>query len=33
MHDSFNRWRLVPLVNLKLGEVVFGGVGAGLYGI
>lgn len=24
---------LVPLVNMKLGEVVFGGVGSGLYGI
>ena len=24
---------LVPLVNIKLGEVVFGGVGAGLYGM
>jgi len=34
MHDSFNPLGgLVPLVNLKLGEVVFGGVGAGLYGI
>jgi K+-transporting ATPase ATPase A chain len=34
MHDSFNSLGgLVPLVNLKLGEVVFGGVGAGLYGI
>jgi K+-transporting ATPase ATPase A chain len=34
MHDSFTPiGGLVPLVNLKLGEVVFGGVGAGLYGM
>ncbi|WP_164011030.1 potassium-transporting ATPase subunit KdpA [Pyxidicoccus trucidator] len=34
MHDSFNPLGgLVPLVNMQLGEVVFGGVGAGLYGI
>jgi K+-transporting ATPase ATPase A chain len=34
MHDSFTPLGgLVPLVNMKLGEVVFGGVGAGLYGI
>ncbi len=34
MHDSFTPLGgLVPLVNLKLGEVVFGGVGAGLYGM
>ena len=25
--------RLVPLVNMQLGEVIFGGVGAGLYGM
>jgi len=32
MHDSFNPLGgLVPLVNIQLGEVVFGGVGAGLY--
>src|SRR5262249_49338841 len=32
--DSFNALGgLVPLVNIQLGEVVFGGVGAGLYGI
>src|SRR5260370_22213951 len=24
---------LVPLVNMQLGEVIFGGVGSGLYGI
>jgi K+-transporting ATPase ATPase A chain len=34
MHDSFTPLGgLVPMVNLKLGEVVFGGVGAGLYGM
>jgi K+-transporting ATPase ATPase A chain len=34
MHDSFTPMGgLVPLVNIQLGEVVFGGVGAGLYGI
>jgi len=34
MHDSFNPLGgLVPLVNIELGEVVFGGVGAGLYGM
>jgi potassium-transporting ATPase potassium-binding subunit len=34
MHDSFNPLGgLVPLVNIQLGEVIFGGVGAGLYGI
>jgi K+-transporting ATPase ATPase A chain len=34
MHDSFNPiGGLVPLANIMLGEVVFGGVGAGLYGI
>ena len=34
MHDSFNALGgLVPLFNIQLGEVVFGGVGAGLYGI
>lgn len=33
MHDSFTPLGgLVPLVNIQLGEVVFGGVGAGLYG-
>jgi K+-transporting ATPase ATPase A chain len=32
MHDSFTPLGgLVPLVNLQLGEVIFGGVGAGLY--
>ena len=34
MHDSFTPLGgLVPLFNLQLGEVVFGGVGAGLYGM
>ncbi len=34
MHDSFTPLGgLVPLVNIMLGEVVFGGVGAGMYGI
>ena len=33
-HDSFTPLgRLVPLFNLHLGEVVFGGVGAGLAGM
>ena len=33
-HDSFTPLGgLVPLVNIMLGEVIFGGVGAGLYGI
>jgi K+-transporting ATPase ATPase A chain len=34
MHDSFTPLGgLVPLVNIALGEVIFGGVGAGLYGV
>ncbi len=34
MHDSFTPLGgLVLMVNMKLGEVVFGGVGAGLYGM
>jgi K+-transporting ATPase ATPase A chain len=34
MHDSFTPLGgLVPLVDIMLGEVIFGGVGAGLYGI
>ncbi|HEX2327921.1 MAG TPA: potassium-transporting ATPase subunit KdpA [Candidatus Angelobacter sp.] len=33
-HDSFTPLGgLVPLVNIMLGEIVFGGVGAGMYGI
>jgi K+-transporting ATPase ATPase A chain len=34
VHDSFTPiGGLVPMVNMQLGEVVFGGVGAGLYGM
>ena len=34
MHDSFTPLGgLVPLVNIQLGEVIFGGVGSGLYGM
>ncbi|HXP31537.1 MAG TPA: potassium-transporting ATPase subunit KdpA [Stellaceae bacterium] len=34
MHDSLMPLGgLVPLVNIQLGEVIFGGVGSGLYGI
>ncbi len=34
MHDSFTPLGgLVPLINIMLGEVIFGGVGAGLYGM
>ena len=34
MHDSFTPLGgMVPMVNILLGEVVFGGVGAGLYGM
>ena len=34
MHDSFTPLGgLIPLFNIQLGEVVFGGVGAGLYGM
>ncbi|MHB8433565.1 MAG: potassium-transporting ATPase subunit KdpA [Candidatus Tyrphobacter sp.] len=34
MHDSFMPLGgLVPLVNMQLGEVIFGGVGSGLYGM
>ena len=34
MHDSYTPLGgLVPLVNMQLGEVVFGGVGTGLYGM
>jgi len=34
MHDSLTPLGgLVPLVNMQLGEVVFGGVGSGLYGM
>jgi len=34
MHDSFTPMGgLVPLFNIHLGEVIFGGVGSGLYGM
>ncbi len=34
MHDSYTPLGgLVPLLNIQLGEVVFGGVGAGMYGV
>lgn len=34
MHDSFTPLGgLIPLFNIELGEVVFGGVGSGLYGM
>ena len=34
MHDSFMPLGgMVPLVNIKLGEIIFGGVGSGLYGM
>jgi K+-transporting ATPase ATPase A chain len=34
MHDSYTALGgLVPLFNIQLGEVIFGGVGAGLYGM
>jgi K+-transporting ATPase ATPase A chain len=34
MHDSFMPLGgMVPIVNIQLGEVIFGGVGSGLYGM
>ncbi len=34
MHDSFTPLGgMVPLLNIMLGEIIFGGVGAGLYGM
>jgi potassium-transporting ATPase potassium-binding subunit len=34
MHDSYTPLGgMVPLVNIELGEVIFGGVGSGLYGM
>ena len=34
MHDSFTPLGgFVPLFNIQLGEIIFGGVGAGLYGM
>ncbi len=34
MHDSFTPiGGMIPLLNIQLGEIIFGGVGAGLYGM
>ncbi len=34
MHDSFMPLGgMVPMVNIMLGEIIFGGVGSGLYGM
>ena len=34
MHDSFTSFGgMIPLINMELGEVIVGGVGAGLYGM
>jgi K+-transporting ATPase ATPase A chain len=34
MHDSFTALGgMVPLINIELGEIIFGGVGSGLYGM
>ena len=34
MHDSFTALGgMVPLINIQLGEIIVGGVGAGLYGM
>jgi K+-transporting ATPase ATPase A chain len=34
MHDSFTPLGgMIPMINIQLGEVVFGGVGSGLYGM
>src|SRR6202023_1744679 len=34
MHDSFTAiGGMVPLINIQLGEVIVGGVGAGMYGM
>src|SRR5438045_6421450 len=34
MHDSFTAiGGMVPLINIELGEIIVGGVGAGLYGM
>lgn len=34
MHDSFTAiGGMIPMLNIQLGEVIFGGVGAGLYGM
>jgi K+-transporting ATPase ATPase A chain len=33
MHDSYTRWAAWCRSGTSLGEVIFGGVGSGLYGI
>jgi K+-transporting ATPase ATPase A chain len=34
MHDSFTPLGgLIPMINIQLGEIIFGGVGSGLYGM
>lgn len=34
MHDSFSPLAgMIPMINMMLGEVIFGGVGAGMYGM
>jgi potassium-transporting ATPase potassium-binding subunit len=34
MHDSFTPLGgMIPLINIQLGEIIFGGVGSGLYGM
>src|SRR4029453_14686759 len=34
MHDSFPPLGgMIPLLNIQLGEIIFGGVGSGLYGM
>ncbi|MFC7398003.1 potassium-transporting ATPase subunit KdpA [Chelatococcus sp. GCM10030263] len=34
MHDSFTAFGgMIPLINMQLGEIIVGGVGAGLYGM
>src|SRR5262249_43967376 len=34
MHDSFTPLGgMVPLINIQLGEIIFGGVGSGMYGM
>ena len=34
MHDSFTALGgMIPLINMQLGEIIVGGVGAGLYGM
>src|SRR5262249_61495385 len=34
MHDSFMPLGgMIPMINIQLGEIIFGGVGSGLYGM